>query len=91
MAARLADVEATRGRLLADLGRELRTPVATIEAYVDAAEDSVLFLLSHELVTQLATKIAAFAFGAARRLAARTLPPLPLELAGAAPVRSRTR
>ncbi|MEV5766766.1 HAMP domain-containing sensor histidine kinase [Micromonospora sp. NPDC052213] len=41
MAERLADVEATRRRLLADLGHELRTPVATIEAYVDAAEDGV--------------------------------------------------
>jgi signal transduction histidine kinase len=41
MAARLADVEATRRRLLADLGHELRNPVATIEAYVDAAEDGV--------------------------------------------------
>jgi two-component system sensor histidine kinase BaeS len=42
MAGRLAEVEATRRRLLADLGHELRTPVATIEAYVDAAEDGVL-------------------------------------------------
>jgi signal transduction histidine kinase len=41
MAVRLADVEATRRRLLADLGHELRTPVATIEAYLDAAEDGV--------------------------------------------------
>jgi signal transduction histidine kinase len=41
MASRLAQVEATRRRLLADLGHELRTPVATIEAYVDAAEDGV--------------------------------------------------
>jgi signal transduction histidine kinase len=41
MAARLADVETTRRRLLADLGHELRTPVATIEAYVDAAEDGI--------------------------------------------------
>ena len=41
MAARLAAVEATRRRLLADLGHELRTPIATIEAYVDAAEDGV--------------------------------------------------
>jgi signal transduction histidine kinase len=41
MAGRLADVEATRRRLLSDLGHELRTPVATIEAYVDAAEDGV--------------------------------------------------
>jgi len=42
MAGRLAEVEATRRRLLADLGHELRTPVATIEAYVEAAEDGVL-------------------------------------------------
>jgi signal transduction histidine kinase len=41
MAGRLADVETTRRRLLADVGHELRTPVATIEAYVDAAEDGV--------------------------------------------------
>lgn len=41
MASRLADVESTRRRLLADLGHELRTPIATIEAYVDAAEDGV--------------------------------------------------
>lgn len=41
MAARLADVEQTRRRMLADLGHELRTPLATIEAYLDAAEDGV--------------------------------------------------
>ena len=41
MAGRLAEMEATRRRLLADLGHELRTPVATIEAYVEAAEDGV--------------------------------------------------
>ncbi|GIF16335.1 sensor histidine kinase [Actinoplanes teichomyceticus] len=41
MAARLAHVEATRRRLLADLGHELRTPIATIEAYVEAAQDGV--------------------------------------------------
>jgi type II secretory ATPase GspE/PulE/Tfp pilus assembly ATPase PilB-like protein len=42
---------------------------------VAALEDSVVFLLSHDLVTQLATKIAAFSFAAARRLAARTITP----------------
>jgi signal transduction histidine kinase len=41
MAARLADVEETRRRMLADLGHEMRTPVATIEAYLEAAEDGV--------------------------------------------------
>ena len=41
MSGRLAEVEAARRRLLADLGHELRTPLATIEAYLDAAEDGV--------------------------------------------------
>jgi signal transduction histidine kinase len=41
MAARLGEVEATRRRLLTDLGHELRTPLATIEAYVEAAEDGI--------------------------------------------------
>ncbi|MGE5830288.1 MAG: ATP-binding protein [Micromonosporaceae bacterium] len=41
MAARLADVEENRRRMLADLGHEMRTPVATIEAYLEAAEDGV--------------------------------------------------
>lgn len=41
MAGRLGDVEITRRRLLGDLGHEMRTPLATIEAYLDAAEDGV--------------------------------------------------
>jgi signal transduction histidine kinase len=41
MAARLATVEASRYRLLADLAHEMRTPLATIEAYLDAAADGV--------------------------------------------------
>ncbi len=41
MAARLADAEENRRRMLADLGHEMRTPVATIEAYLEAAEDGV--------------------------------------------------
>lgn len=41
MAARLESVEATRRQLLADLGHEMRTPVATIEGYLDAAEDGI--------------------------------------------------
>lgn len=42
MAGRLAATEATRTRLLADLAHELRTPVATLEAYVDGLEDGVV-------------------------------------------------
>ena len=41
MAARLQAVEATRRQLLADLGHEMRTPLSTIEGYLDAAEDGV--------------------------------------------------
>lgn len=41
MAEGLETVEATRRRLLADLGHELRTPLATIEVYLEAAEDSI--------------------------------------------------
>ena len=50
---------------------------------IAAAEDSVMMLLSHDVVTQLATKIAAFSFAAARRLAARSI-------TGPVPTRSRS-
>lgn len=42
LAARLEDVEATRRRLLSDLGHEMRTPLATVEAHLEALEDGVL-------------------------------------------------
>lgn len=42
MAIRLADTERTRHQLLSDLAHELRTPLATLEAYVDGLEDAVL-------------------------------------------------
>jgi two-component system sensor histidine kinase BaeS len=42
MAQRLAATEQTRSRLLADLAHELRTPLATLEAYIDGMEDQVL-------------------------------------------------
>jgi two-component system sensor histidine kinase BaeS len=44
MADRLGSVELTRLRLLADLGHEMRTPVATLEAYLEALEDGVATL-----------------------------------------------
>ena len=44
MAGRLGSVERTRRRLLADLGHEMRTPVATLEAYFEALEDGVATL-----------------------------------------------
>ena len=42
MAGRLADTDTARSRLLADLAHELRTPLATLEAYIDGMEDGVV-------------------------------------------------
>jgi two-component system sensor histidine kinase BaeS len=39
MADQLGSVERTRRRLLSDLGHEMRTPVTTLEAYIEALED----------------------------------------------------
>lgn len=41
MAARLSTVEITRRRLLADLAHEMRTPLATIDGYLEGIEDGV--------------------------------------------------
>jgi type II secretory ATPase GspE/PulE/Tfp pilus assembly ATPase PilB-like protein len=63
--------------------------LGTMQPYeIAATEDSVMFLLGHDVVTQLATKIAAFSFAAARRLAARTIaapPPARAAATGGAP------
>lgn len=44
MAGQLADSEQLRRRLLADVAHELRTPVATLGAYLDGLEDGVVEL-----------------------------------------------
>ena len=44
MAARLEGVEGTRRRLLGDLAHEMRTPVATLDAYLEGIEDGVATL-----------------------------------------------
>ena len=41
LAQRLGDVEATRRRLLADLAHEMRTPIGSIEAHLEAIEDGI--------------------------------------------------
>ena len=41
LAERLEATDATRGRMLADLAHEMRTPLATIEAQLEAVEDGV--------------------------------------------------
>lgn len=42
MAQRLAHSDATRAKMLADLAHEVRTPLATLQAYIDGLEDGVL-------------------------------------------------
>lgn len=42
MSRSLAETDASRSRLLADLAHELRTPLATLEAYIDGIEDGVV-------------------------------------------------
>ena len=44
MAERLQAVESTRRRLFGDLAHEIRTPVAVLEAYLEAVEDGVKIL-----------------------------------------------
>jgi len=44
MAQRLQAVETTRRRLLADLAHEMRTPLATLDAYLEAIEDGVVVI-----------------------------------------------
>ena len=41
LAGRLEQVETTRRRMLADLAHEMRTPLATIDAHLEAVEDGV--------------------------------------------------
>ena len=44
MAGRLGSVEQTRRRMLGDLAHEMRTPVATLDAYLEGLEDGVASL-----------------------------------------------
>ena len=41
LARRLGETESTRRRMLADLGHEMRTPIATINSHLEALEDGV--------------------------------------------------
>ena len=52
LADRLEGTEATRRRMLADLAHEMRTPLATIDAHLEAVEDGVRHLDS-DIVTVL--------------------------------------
>ena len=57
MAGRLEAVESTRRRLLADLAHEMRTPIATLGAYLDGLDDGVV-ILGGDTTTVLRTQTA---------------------------------
>ena len=57
MAGRLEAVESTRRRLLADLAHEMRTPIATLGAYLDGLDDGVV-ILGGDTMTVLRTQTA---------------------------------
>ena len=52
MAERLQSVDSTRRRMFGDLAHEIRTPVAVLEAYLEAVEDGVK-TLDHQTITML--------------------------------------
>jgi two-component system, OmpR family, sensor histidine kinase BaeS len=60
MAGRLEAVESTRRRLLADLAHEMRTPIATLGAYLDGLEDGVV-IPGGDTMTVLRTQTARLA------------------------------
>lgn len=60
MASELARVEQTRTRLLSDLAHEMRTPVATLEGYLEGIQDGVV-QSDQETVTVLLHQVARLA------------------------------
>ncbi|GAB6986858.1 sensor histidine kinase [Nocardioides pyridinolyticus] len=88
MAGQLARTEDTRRRLLSDLAHELRTPVATLGAYLEGIEDGVTPWNNHtrallsdqvERLSRLAQDIDAVSRAEEGRL---SLEPAPISLAG---------
>jgi two-component system, OmpR family, sensor histidine kinase BaeS len=96
LAQRLGDVETTRRRILADLAHEMRTPLASIEAHLEAIEDGVRELddatlaVLHEgaqRLRRLAEDISAVSHAEEGLLESRPVPTMPgalLESAAAA-------
>jgi signal transduction histidine kinase len=96
LAARLGEVEATRRRILADLAHEMRTPLASIEAHLEAVEDGVRDLDAATLAVlrdgtqrlrRLAEDVSAVSHAEEGRLESRPVPTSPhtlLEAAAAA-------
>lgn len=93
MAERLDGVEATRRRLLGDLAHEVRTPIATLDAYLEGVEDGVVVLDAATLamlrdqtrrLTRLAEDVAAVSRAEEHRLELHLTAADPAALARAA-------
>ena len=93
LAARLGDVETTRRRILADLAHEMRTPLASIEAHLEAVEDGVRELDAATLgvlrdgtqrLRRLAEDVSAVSHAEEGRLESRPVPTSPHALLEAA-------
>ncbi|WP_454860038.1 sensor histidine kinase [Promicromonospora soli] len=89
MAARLDESHTLRRRLLADVAHELRTPVATITAYLEGVEDGVASLTPDTIavlraqgsrLSRLADDLAAVTRAESRDLALHLEPTAPAEL-----------
>ncbi len=93
MSERLEQVDTTRRRLLADLAHEMRTPLATLTAYVDSIDDGVrepdaatLQVLRDQVdrLSRLAEDVTAVSLAEERRLPLRLGEAGPVDLARAA-------
>jgi signal transduction histidine kinase len=93
MAHRLGSVEQTRRQLLADLAHEIRTPVATLDAYFEGLEDGVATLDAETVavlraqtrrLALLAEDVGAVSHAEERGLAMRTTATSPETLVAAA-------
>jgi signal transduction histidine kinase len=93
MAGQLQRVERTRRRLLGDLAHELRTPVATLDAYLDGLEDGVATLDASTLeilrtqtrrLARLAEDVSAVSHAEEQQLSLAPVPAPPGELVAAA-------
>lgn len=93
MAGRLEGTETTRRRLIADVAHEMRTPLATLEGYLEAMEDGVVQLDSATLavlraqtarLTRLASDMAAVSKAEEGRIELSLRPVALLEVAQSA-------
>lgn len=95
MAGQLQQVEQTRRRLLGDLAHELRTPVATLDAYLDGLEDGVATLdvetveilrIQTRRLARLAEDVCAVSRAEEHQLSLAPVPMAPEDLVAAAVV-----